>query len=100
MSSENSMTTSSSQKDVERATEIAELGMKERQEGNGEEAMLDPHEIDDRFPLLDLVLDGGVCGTIPTTIVDLSGPEAVVLREGAGSLDVFERPPVSSRQMF
>lgn len=35
---------------------------------------------------LELIVDGGACGLIPTTVVDLSGKEAVVLREGKGDL--------------
>jgi len=66
----------------------------------GEDAMLDPHEIDERFPGLDLVLDGGAGGLIPTTIVDLTSGEAVIVREGAGSLDdtgMIEVPAASRR---
>ena len=33
---------------------------------------------------VDLVLDGGSCGTEPTTVVDLTGPAARILREGKG----------------
>jgi len=33
---------------------------------------------------LDLVLDCGPCGTEPTTIIDLTGDEAVVVRKGRG----------------
>jgi tRNA threonylcarbamoyl adenosine modification protein (Sua5/YciO/YrdC/YwlC family) len=33
---------------------------------------------------LDAVLDSGECGTEPTTVVDLSGDEPVLVREGAG----------------
>jgi tRNA threonylcarbamoyl adenosine modification protein (Sua5/YciO/YrdC/YwlC family) len=35
---------------------------------------------------VDLVLDGGSCGTEPTTVVDLTGPALRILREGKGSL--------------
>ena len=35
---------------------------------------------------LDAVLDGGDCGTEPTTVVDLSVSPPVVVREGKGSL--------------
>ena len=35
---------------------------------------------------VDLVLDGGSCGTEPTTVVDLTGPSPQVLRVGKGSL--------------
>jgi tRNA threonylcarbamoyl adenosine modification protein (Sua5/YciO/YrdC/YwlC family) len=52
----------------------------------GEDAMIDPSEIDDRFRL-DLVLDGGVCGIIPTTVVDLSEGQVQIVREGAGAVD-------------
>jgi tRNA threonylcarbamoyl adenosine modification protein (Sua5/YciO/YrdC/YwlC family) len=52
----------------------------------GEDAMIDPSEIDDRFRL-DLVLDGGVCGITPTTIVDLSEGQVQIVREGAGPVD-------------
>jgi tRNA threonylcarbamoyl adenosine modification protein (Sua5/YciO/YrdC/YwlC family) len=38
---------------------------------------------------IDAVLDGGDCGTVPTTVVDLSAMPAVVVREGRGSLDRF-----------
>jgi tRNA threonylcarbamoyl adenosine modification protein (Sua5/YciO/YrdC/YwlC family) len=31
-----------------------------------------------------LVLDGGSCGTVPTTVVDLTGEFAVITREGKG----------------
>ncbi|MCC6473682.1 MAG: threonylcarbamoyl-AMP synthase [Burkholderiales bacterium] len=33
---------------------------------------------------LDLVIDGGSCGTLPTTVVDLTGKDAVLLRRGKG----------------
>jgi tRNA A37 threonylcarbamoyladenosine synthetase subunit TsaC/SUA5/YrdC len=38
---------------------------------------------------VDLVLDGGNCGLIPTTVIDLSGNHAVVVRVGRGSLSPF-----------
>jgi tRNA threonylcarbamoyl adenosine modification protein (Sua5/YciO/YrdC/YwlC family) len=36
---------------------------------------------------LDLVLDAGACGIEPTTIIDLSGKEPVVVRRGRGPLE-------------
>jgi tRNA threonylcarbamoyl adenosine modification protein (Sua5/YciO/YrdC/YwlC family) len=36
---------------------------------------------------IDAVLDGGDCGVVPTTVVDLSVSPPVVTREGRGSLD-------------
>lgn len=35
---------------------------------------------------VDLILDGGSCGVMPTTVVDLTGPEPVVTRAGKGSV--------------
>ena len=37
---------------------------------------------------VDLVIDGGACGTIPTTLVDLTDHDPVVIREGKGMLGV------------
>jgi len=34
---------------------------------------------------IDLVLDGGNCGLIPTSVIDLSSDRAVVVREGAAT---------------
>ena len=55
----------------------------------GGEPMVDPDEIDDQFRGLSMVLDAGGGGTVPSTVVDLTGPSPVVLREGAGPVDVF-----------
>jgi tRNA threonylcarbamoyl adenosine modification protein (Sua5/YciO/YrdC/YwlC family) len=38
------------------------------------------------LPLVDVVVAGGACGTVPTTVVDLTGEVPEVLREGAGPL--------------
>ena len=38
---------------------------------------------------VDVVIDSGECGTEPTTVVDLSGSEAEVIRVGAGDPDRF-----------
>ena len=59
---------------------------------------------DDEFPLNDgreirrrlehdveLVLDGGPCGTEPTTVVDLTGPAPQIVREGKGSITPLVR---------
>jgi tRNA threonylcarbamoyl adenosine modification protein (Sua5/YciO/YrdC/YwlC family) len=54
---------------------------------NDGDALGDPHEIAERFPGVDLVLDGGAGGLTPTTVLDLTGPEIVVVREGAGPVD-------------
>ena len=36
---------------------------------------------------IDLVIDAGHCPPEPTTVIDLSGDEVLILREGAGSLE-------------
>jgi tRNA threonylcarbamoyl adenosine modification protein (Sua5/YciO/YrdC/YwlC family) len=38
---------------------------------------------------VDLVIDGGACGLTPTTVVDLTGPQPVVLRPGKGPVGDF-----------
>lgn len=39
---------------------------------------------------VDLVIDGGYCGYVPTTVVSLLGDEPMVLREGTGDPEPFE----------
>lgn len=38
---------------------------------------------------VDLVIDGGYGDNVPSTIIDLSGNEPEVIREGKGSIDIF-----------
>ena len=54
---------------------------------SGEDPMVDPWEISERFPGLELVLDGGAGGMVPTTVVDLSEGYVKIIREGAGPID-------------
>lgn len=54
-------------------------------------ALTDPDEIADRVgSRVDFILDGGACGLEPTTVLDLSGPELVIVRRGKGPVDAFE----------
>jgi len=53
----------------------------------GEELLNDPADIVERFKGIELVLDTGYCGVIPSTIVDLTSGEPEVIREGAGPID-------------
>ncbi|MEY1639211.1 L-threonylcarbamoyladenylate synthase [Tenuifilum osseticum] len=47
----------------------------------------DPELIYENYKnLVDIVIDGGIGGNIPSTIVDCSGDEPVILREGLGEL--------------
>jgi tRNA threonylcarbamoyl adenosine modification protein (Sua5/YciO/YrdC/YwlC family) len=39
---------------------------------------------------VDLVLDGGNCGLTPTSVIDLSGDRAIVIRAGRGDVSPFE----------
>ena len=39
---------------------------------------------------VDAVIDSGDCGTEPTTVIDFSGPEPVIVRRGAGDTSAFE----------
>ena len=39
---------------------------------------------------IDLVIDAGHCPPEPTTVIDLSGDEVLILREGAGSLEFVQ----------
>jgi tRNA threonylcarbamoyl adenosine modification protein (Sua5/YciO/YrdC/YwlC family) len=57
---------------------------------HGHEPYIDPHEIDDVFPGLGMVLDGGVGGSVPTTVIDLTTAPPCVIREGAGPIDDFQ----------
>ena len=43
---------------------------------------------------LDLVIDGGPCGVQPSTVIDLTADEPVVVRQGKGSLAPFLVEPV------
>jgi tRNA A37 threonylcarbamoyladenosine synthetase subunit TsaC/SUA5/YrdC len=53
----------------------------------GEKPIVDPWELSERFPGLEVVIDAGECGDVPTTVVDLSAGDVLVVREGAGPLD-------------
>ena len=50
----------------------------------------DPELIFEKWQnIVDIVIDGGYGFNIPSTIIDLSGHEPVVIREGKGSLDIL-----------
>jgi len=51
------------------------------------EYITDPELIDEKYgALVDLVVDGGQGGLIPSTIVDFTTNEPIITREGAGEL--------------
>jgi tRNA threonylcarbamoyl adenosine modification protein (Sua5/YciO/YrdC/YwlC family) len=55
----------------------------------GEDPLVDPHEIAEAFRGLDLVLDAGAGGLVPTTVIDLTQSPPEIVREGAGDVDDF-----------
>lgn len=42
---------------------------------------------------IDVIVDAGACGVEPTTIIDLTGREAIVLRQGRGALEPLGLAP-------
>lgn len=51
--------------------------------------MINPELIDEKYGrLVDLVIDGGNGGIVPSTIVDCTGDEPAVVREGAGEIEL------------
>jgi tRNA threonylcarbamoyl adenosine modification protein (Sua5/YciO/YrdC/YwlC family) len=57
---------------------------------HGESPNPDPHELEREFRGLALVLDAGAGGTVPTTLVDLTGERPRIVRAGAGDTSRFE----------
>jgi tRNA threonylcarbamoyl adenosine modification protein (Sua5/YciO/YrdC/YwlC family) len=54
------------------------------------EPMTDAREIQERlYHHVDAVIDGGNCGMVPTSVIDLAGPAPVVVREGKGDVAAF-----------
>lgn len=52
------------------------------------EYLTNPELIEEKFGrMVDLVIDGGIGGTEPSTVVDCTGDEPVVVRQGKGWLD-------------
>jgi tRNA threonylcarbamoyl adenosine modification protein (Sua5/YciO/YrdC/YwlC family) len=50
----------------------------------------DPEEIFEDFKhLVDIVIDGGAGGNIPSTVVDVSNGTFTIIRKGLGDLDQF-----------
>lgn len=51
------------------------------------EQLNDPDDLAERFKQVDILLDAGWGGLDPSTVLDLTGAEPVVVREGAGPID-------------
>jgi tRNA threonylcarbamoyl adenosine modification protein (Sua5/YciO/YrdC/YwlC family) len=55
-----------------------------------EDALTDAEEIRERLEKqIELVIDGGACSLQPTTVVDISGDDPVLLRQGRGDAAPF-----------
>jgi tRNA threonylcarbamoyl adenosine modification protein (Sua5/YciO/YrdC/YwlC family) len=55
-----------------------------------QEAMTDADAIRERLEkLVDLVIDGGACSLEPTTVIDLTEEEPVLVRQGRGDVSQF-----------
>lgn len=55
-----------------------------------DEALCDAETIRKRLEKqIDLIIDGGACSLEPTTVIDLTGSEAQLLRQGRGDASVF-----------
>jgi len=53
--------------------------------GDQVEEYTDPETINEHFSKeVDIIIDGGIGGTKPSTIIDLTGEEPIVTRQGAG----------------
>lgn len=53
------------------------------------EPLTDPYEIRDRLDYaVDLIIDGGWCGTEPTTVIDMTDGVELV-RQGRGDVSLF-----------
>jgi tRNA threonylcarbamoyl adenosine modification protein (Sua5/YciO/YrdC/YwlC family) len=52
--------------------------------------LTDPEEIRERLGRqIELVIDGGACSLEPTTVIDLTEEEPVLMRQGRGNAEVF-----------
>lgn len=55
-----------------------------------DEALTDPEEIRSRLEkLIDLVIDGGACSLMPTTVVDMTHEDPELVRQGRGDVSIF-----------
>ena len=54
------------------------------------EEYTDPEIIYEKFgKIVDIVVDGGTGGTTFSTVIDFTGPEPELIREGAGSTEIL-----------
>ncbi|ATQ75772.1 threonylcarbamoyl-AMP synthase [Massilia violaceinigra] len=59
-------------------------------DGEGGELLTDADSIRERIDKqVDLIVDGGACSLEPTTVIDLTGDDVVLVRQGRGNAAVF-----------
>ena len=57
---------------------------------NEEEPLTDPEIIRVRLEkLVDLVIDGGACSLVPTTVIDMTSEMPELIRQGRGDVRLF-----------
>ncbi|MDO4231904.1 MAG: L-threonylcarbamoyladenylate synthase [Lautropia sp.] len=55
-----------------------------------EDPLVDPDDIEDRIgKRIDLLVDGGAGSLVPTTVIDVTGDEPVIIRTGLGPVDAM-----------
>ena len=52
------------------------------------EYMTHPELIHERYGGVEILIDGGIGGTIPSTIIDCTGDEPVLVRKGLGDIEL------------
>jgi tRNA threonylcarbamoyl adenosine modification protein (Sua5/YciO/YrdC/YwlC family) len=51
----------------------------------------DPYEIYEEYQhLVDIIIDGGYGNNVPSTVIDLTSEEPVLIREGAGDISFMD----------
>ncbi|MBI1891806.1 MAG: threonylcarbamoyl-AMP synthase [Burkholderiales bacterium] len=57
---------------------------------NDDQPLTDPEAVREKLERqIELVIDGGACSLEPTTVIDLTGPAPVLMRQGRGDAAVF-----------
>lgn len=57
---------------------------------NEDEPLTDPEVIREKLEKqIDLVIDGGACSLVPTTVIDMTGEMPMLIREGRGDIALF-----------
>jgi tRNA threonylcarbamoyl adenosine modification protein (Sua5/YciO/YrdC/YwlC family) len=68
---------------------IVSTSIKDEDEDEVIEYTTDPELIYEKWAdRVDVIVDGGYGGNIPSTVIDLTGDEPVLIREGKGSLEI------------